>query len=57
MTPLHISNVAYWLAEKKKTTKIGFQTTEKEKDDQIEKTKVRISRKFKDKKGNHMLID
>ncbi|CAI2162428.1 10707_t:CDS:2 [Funneliformis geosporum] len=25
MTPLHISNVAYWLEEKKKTTKIGLQ--------------------------------
>ncbi|CAI2191908.1 17982_t:CDS:2 [Funneliformis geosporum] len=53
MTPLHISNVAYWLEDKKKTTKIGYQATEKEKDDQIEKTKVRISRKFKDKKGSY----
>jgi len=57
MTPIHISNVAYWLEDKKKTTKIGFQETEKKKDDKVEKVKVRIARKFKDKKGNSLLID
>jgi len=57
MTPLHISNVAYRLEDKKKTTKIGFQKTEKKKDDKIEKVKVRITRKFKDKKDNYLLID
>src|SRR5688572_12556293 len=57
MTPLHISNVAYWLEDKKKTTKIGFQEIEKKKDDKIEKLKVRIARKFKDKKGNYLLIE
>ena len=25
MVPIHISNVAYWLEDKKKSTKIGFQ--------------------------------
>lgn len=57
MMPVHISNVAYWLEDKKRTTKIGFQTTEKEKDGKIEKLKVRTTRKFKDKKGNNLLID
>ena len=57
MTPLHISNVAYWLEDKTKTTKIGFQATEKEKDGKIEKVRMRVARKFKDKKGNYLLID
>jgi large subunit ribosomal protein L24 len=57
MTPIHISNVAYWLEDKKKTTKLGFQETEKKKDDKTEKVKVRMARKFKDKKGNSLLID
>ena len=55
MVPIHISNVAYWLEDKKKTTKIGFQEMEKKKDDKIEKLKVRVSRSFKDKKGNNLL--
>jgi ribosomal protein L24 len=38
MTPLHISNVAYWLEDKKKVTKIGFQ--------EKEGGKVRKSRKY-----------
>jgi hypothetical protein len=45
------------LEDKKKTTKIGFQETEKKKDDKVEKMKVRVARKFKDKKGNSLLID
>jgi len=45
------------LEDKKKTTKIGFQETEKEKDGKIEKAKLRVARKFKDKKGNNILID
>ena len=57
MTPLHISNVAYWLEEQKKTTKISFQETENKKDNKTEKVKVRVARKFKDKKGNNLLID
>lgn len=57
MTPLHISNVAYWLEDKKKTTKIGFQEVEKKKGDKVEKVKARIARKFKDKKGVNLLID
>ena len=57
MVPINISNVAYWLEDKKKTTKIGFQETEKKKDNKTEKIKVRVTRKFKDKKGNHLLID
>jgi len=57
MVPIHISNVAYWLEDKKKTTKIGFQETEKKKDNKTEKVKVRVSRQFKDKKGGHLLID
>jgi large subunit ribosomal protein L24 len=57
MTPIHISNVTYWLEDKKKTTKIGFQETEKEKDGKVEKIRVRVARKFKDKKGNNILID
>jgi len=57
MTPLHISNVAYWLEDKKKTTKIGFRETEREKDGKVEKAKSRVSRRFKDKKGVNLLID
>ncbi|MEG7978655.1 MAG: hypothetical protein NY202_01765 [Mollicutes bacterium UO1] len=57
MKPIHISNVAYWLEDKKKTTKIGFQETEKKKGDKTEQVKVRVARKFKDKKGNNLLID
>jgi len=57
MVPIHISNVAYWLEDKKKTTKIGFQEMEKKKNDKIEKLKVRVSRSFKDKKGNNLLVD
>lgn len=57
MMPIHISNVAYWLEDKKKTTKIGFLETEREKDNKIEKIRVRVSRKFKDKKGNNILVD
>src|SRR3954465_9767530 len=38
MTPIHISNVAYWLEDKKKTTKIGLQEKEGK--------KVRKSRKY-----------
>ncbi|CFW92839.1 50S ribosomal protein L24 [endosymbiont DhMRE of Dentiscutata heterogama] len=49
MTPVHISNVAYWLEDKKQTTRISFQA----KDGQ----KKRIARQFKDKKGNSLLID
>jgi ribosomal protein L24 len=49
MVPIHISNVAYWLEDSKKTTKIGFSEKEGK--------KVRISRQFKDKKGNNLLID
>ncbi|MCE8167849.1 MAG: 50S ribosomal protein L24 [Candidatus Moeniiplasma glomeromycotorum] len=49
MVPIHISNVAYWLEEKKGITKIGFQEREGK--------KVRISRQFKDKKGINLLID
>jgi large subunit ribosomal protein L24 len=56
MVPVHLSNVAYWLEDKKKITKIGFQETEKKKDNKTEKAKVRISRRFKDKKGNHLLV-
>ncbi|CAG8754943.1 7575_t:CDS:2, partial [Ambispora leptoticha] len=36
--------------DKKKTTKIGFQETEKKRGEQVEKVKVRVARKFKDKK-------
>jgi len=57
MMPIHISNVAYWLEDKKKTTKVGFQETEKKKDDKIEKLKVRVARKLKSKKGDNILID
>lgn len=57
MVPIHISNVAYWLEDKKKTTKIGFQEMENKKDDKTEKVKVRVARKFKDKKGDYPLID
>lgn len=57
MVPIHISNVAYWLEEKKATTKIGFREVEKEKDGKNEKIKARVTRKFKDKKGNSILID
>jgi large subunit ribosomal protein L24 len=57
MIPVNISNVAYWSEDKKGTTKIGFQTTEKEKDGENEKIKIRTARKFKDKKGNNLLID
>jgi ribosomal protein L24 len=38
MVPIHVSNVAYWLEEKKQITKIGFQ--------EIEGKKVRKSRKY-----------
>ena len=38
MVPIHISNVAYWLEDKKKITKIGFQ--------EVEGKKVRKSRKY-----------
>ena len=38
MVPIHISNVAYWLEDKKKVTKIGFQ--------ELEGKKVRKSRKY-----------
>ncbi|KLL04664.1 MAG: 50S ribosomal protein L24 [Mycoplasmataceae bacterium RV_VA103A] len=49
MTPVYISNVAYWLEDKKQITKIGF----REKEGQ----KKRVARNFKDKKGNNLLID
>lgn len=55
MVPIHISNVTYCLergeGKKKKLlpTKIGFQTREGK--------KVRVARKFKDQKGNNLLID
>ena len=38
MVPIHISNIAYWLEDKKKITKIGFQ--------EVEGKKVRKSRKY-----------
>lgn len=38
MVPIHISNTAYWLEDKKKVTKIGFQ--------ELEGKKVRKSRKY-----------
>ena len=38
MVPIDISNVAYWLEDKKKVTKIGFQ--------ELEGKKVRKSRKY-----------
>ena len=49
MAPVHISNVAYWLEDKKRTTKISFQEKEGK--------KKRVTRNFKDKKGNNLLID
>lgn len=57
MVPIHLSNVAYWLEEQKKITKLGRQEITKKKDDKIEKVKVRVARNFKDKKGNNLLID
>jgi ribosomal protein L24 len=54
MVPIHISNVAYWLEDKKKVAKIGFRKVEEKKG---EKTKLRIARKFKDKQGSNLLID
>jgi large subunit ribosomal protein L24 len=38
MTSIHISNVAYWLEDKKAVTKIGFA--------EVNKKKVRKSRKY-----------
>jgi len=38
MVPIHVSNVAYWLEDKKKITKIGFR--------EVEGKKVRKSRKY-----------
>lgn len=38
MVPIHVSNVAYWLEDKKQITKIGFQ--------EAEGKKVRKSRKY-----------
>jgi large subunit ribosomal protein L24 len=38
MVPVHVSNVAYWLEDKKKITKVGFQMAEEK--------KVRKSRKY-----------
>jgi large subunit ribosomal protein L24 len=38
MVPVHLSNVAYWLEDKKRVTKIGFQDSEGK--------KVRKSRKY-----------
>ena len=38
MVPVHISNMAYWLEDKKMITKIGFQ--------EVEGKKVRKSRKY-----------
>lgn len=38
MVPVHISNVAYWLEDKKKITKIGFQ--------EVDGKKLRKSRKY-----------
>lgn len=57
MIPIYLSNVAYWSEDKKGITKIGSQVIEKEKDGKSEKTKVRVARKFKDKKGSNLLID
>jgi ribosomal protein L24 len=57
MIPIHISNVAYWLEDKKQTTKVGFQETEKKKGNEMEKIKVRVARRFKDKKGDSLLIN
>jgi hypothetical protein len=49
--------VAYWLEDKKKTTKIGFREIERKKGEKKEKVKVRVSRKFKDKHGQNILIN
>jgi len=57
MMPIPISNVAYYSEEKKQITKIGWQTREIKKENQNELVKVRVSRKFKDKQGNNLLVD
>ncbi|WNE41065.1 MAG: hypothetical protein mread185_000522 [Mycoplasmataceae bacterium] len=57
MIPIHLSNVAYWSEDKKGITKVGLQIIEQEKEGKSEKTKVRVSRKFKDKRGNNLSID
>ncbi|WNE39966.1 MAG: hypothetical protein GBAus27B_000033 [Mycoplasmataceae bacterium] len=57
MIPIHLSNVTYWSEDKKGVTKIGSRIIEKEKEGKSEKVKVRVARKFKDKKGNILTID